>query len=60
MNAGVIRVNMAHMSRVPVYSDNVRWVNNIYNADGVVATLDTRPYVDMLCEYGVFFTVKKS
>ena len=56
-HAGVLRVNRAHMHRWQVSSDNVRMHEAIVNAPGPVLLLDSRPYVECLCEFGIFFTL---
>ena len=56
-HAGVLRVNRAHMHRWQVSSDNVRMHEAIVNAPGPVLVLDSRPYVECLCEFGIFFTL---
>lgn len=55
-NHGTVRVNMAQMSRWPVYQDNVRFFDAIMRNNGVVSCLDVRPYVELLTEYNIFFT----
>ncbi len=54
-----INYNPAHVKRIPIDADNVRWVNNLILAKGRLTTLDGRPYVDLLCQYGVFYTLKE-
>lgn len=56
-NAGTLRVNMRDMKKWRVYSDNVKFYNNIVKNDGVFIPLDSRPYVDLLTEYGINFTL---
>ena len=56
-HAGVLRVNRAHMHRWQVTSDNVRMHEAIVNAPGPLLLLDSRPYVECLCEFGIFFTL---
>jgi len=56
-NAGVLRINRAHIARWQVTSDNVRMHEAIVNAPGALLVLDSRPYVEHLCEFGIFFTL---
>lgn len=55
--AGVLRINRAHMARWQVTSDNVRLPEAIVNAPAALLVLDSRPYVERLCEFGIFFTL---
>ena len=54
-----VRVNMSHMNRWQVTSDNVRWFDSIMRTKGIVVTLDSRPYVDFLNEFNIFYTLEK-
>ncbi len=52
----MIRVNMKQMGRWVVTADNVREYDSIMRTKGIVCTLDSRPYVDSLQEFGIFYT----
>ena len=56
-HAGVLRINYAQMSRWRVYSDNVRHYEAIRGTHGPLLVLDSRPYVEWLCEFGIFYTL---
>ncbi len=53
-----ISVNMRQMNRWQVTSDNVRWFEAIHGAHGKFVTLDTRPYVEWLNSFNIFYTIK--
>ena len=59
MNCGVLKVNLQQMKKWRVYSDNVRFYDAIMRTGGTVLTLDARPYVDLLCEFGIFYTLER-
>ena len=52
----MIKVNMKQMSKWVVTQDNVKFYDNIMKNKGSVMTLDTRPYVEFLTDFGIFFT----
>jgi len=54
-----VGVNMRQMNRWQVTSDNVRWFDSIMRTKGIVVTLDSRPYVDFLNEFNIFYTLEK-
>lgn len=54
----MIKVNMNQMSRWVVTEDNVREYDSIMKTKGSVVSLDYRPYVDRLNEFGIFYTMK--
>ena len=49
-------VNMVQMNRWKVTSDNVRFYDAIMCNHGTVLTLDSRPYVELLTDFSIFFT----
>lgn len=53
-----ISVNMKQMGKWNVTQDNVRQFDAIVRNGGIVVTLDARPYIEWLCEFGIFFTCK--
>ena len=57
MNSGTINVNMVDMKKFNVCSDNVRVFESIKKNKGSFFTLDTRPYVEELNEFGIFYTI---
>ena len=57
MNAGTINVNMKDMKKFNVYSDNIRIFDQIHKNNGHIETLDVRPYVEILTDFNIFFTV---
>lgn len=52
----LLSVNMTQMKRWNVTSDNVRYFESIMANDGKFFTLDARPYVDLLCDFNIFYT----
>lgn len=61
MAAGLLRYKVADVrKKIPVYSDNVRWVETLIQNKGEFFALDTRPYTELMNEYGVFYTMTKS
>jgi hypothetical protein len=56
-HVGVLRINRKQMHRWQVTSDNVRMHEAIVNAPGALLVLDSRPYVEALCEFGIFYTL---
>ncbi len=55
---GSIKVNMQHMHKWKVDQDNVKFYNHIRKNKGqAFFTLDTRPYVEYLNEFGIFYTL---
>jgi hypothetical protein len=57
---GTISVNMSQMNRWKVYSDNVRYYDSIMSTNGKVVTLDTKPYVDLLTDFNIFYTLTRN
>lgn len=53
----LLSVNMRHMDRWRVTSDNVRFYDCIMRNKGTFLTLDYRPYVDLLCQFNIFYTI---
>ena len=53
---GKINVEMSQMGKWSVDSDNVRFYDAIMKSGGNVVTLDKRSYIDLLCEFNIFFT----
>lgn len=54
--SGSMSVNMSQMNKFKVYSDNVKFYDNIMKFKGKFYTLDARPYMEVLNEYGIFYT----
>lgn len=54
---GSISVNMQQMDRWKVDSENVAYYDNIMVNQGSFYTLDVRPYVELLLEYNIFYTL---
>lgn len=54
----MINVEMSQMHKWSVNSDNVSYYDAIMKSGGQVLTLDKRPYIDLLCEFNIFFTAK--
>lgn len=52
----MISVNMKQMDRWVVDQSNVKFFDHIMKNKGKVSTLDTRPYVEYLTEFNIFFT----
>jgi hypothetical protein len=52
----MLKVNMSQMNKWNVTSDNVKYFDSIMKTKGNVVTLDVRPYVDLLCDFGIMFT----
>lgn len=52
----MIKVNMNQMNRWVVDQDNVKFFDNIMKSKGKVMTLDSRPYINFLTEFNIFFT----
>ena len=52
----MIKVNMKQMNKWGVTQDNVRFYDHIMKNKGVIVTLDPRPYIDLLTDFGIFFT----
>ncbi len=52
----MLTVNMKQMSKWIVTQDNVKFYDSIMKNNGSVVTLDTRPYVELLTDFGIFFT----
>ena len=50
-------VNMKDMKKFNVYSDNIRIFDQIHKNNGHIETLDVRPYVEILTDFNIFFTV---
>lgn len=57
---GTIRVNMSQMNRWTVDGDNIKYFDSIMSTKGNVVTLDTRPYVDLLNEFNIFYTLTRN
>ena len=55
-NIGTLSVNMAQMDRFQVCADTVVCYENIIANGGKFFTLDARRYVDLLCEFNIFYT----
>lgn len=55
---GTLSINMAKMDRWQVNSDNVRLFDSIHVAGGKFFTLDAQPYINLLCEFNIFYTFK--
>ena len=53
---GTLSVNMKHMDKWKVDMDNVHYFNTIQINKGKFITIDTRPYEDLLNEFGIFYT----
>jgi hypothetical protein len=53
---GTLSVNMSQMSKFKVFADNVHLHSNIIINKGKFFTLDARPYMEQLNEYGIFYT----
>jgi hypothetical protein len=60
MSAGYISVNMNQMNKWKVFQDNVSWYNSIMKNNGKFSTLDMRPYIELLNEFGIFYTSTRS
>lgn len=57
-NCGVVRVNMGQFrARWRDYSDTVRYGESIRQSNGVVVTLDVRPFMEWLNSFNIFYTV---
>jgi hypothetical protein len=54
--AGHFSINMDQMKRFKVFSDNLCIYENILNTGGKFFTINEQPYIDNLCEYGIFYT----
>lgn len=54
----MLTVNMKQMHRWVVNQDNVRFYNSIMSTNGKVISLDYRGYIEYLCEYNIFYTIK--
>jgi hypothetical protein len=57
---GTIRVNISQMDRWKVCADNVQYYNSIMIAGGTFLTLDAKPYVDLLNEFNIFYTLTRN
>jgi len=55
-NYGSIKVNMSDMRKWKVTLDNVRFFDHIEINNGDFFALDTRPYVELLTDFGINFT----
>lgn len=53
-----LSINMNQMGKWKVTSDNVKYFEAIHNSNGKFFTLDSRQYVELLCEFGIFYTIK--
>ena len=56
----MLTVNMKQISKWIVTQDNVKFYDNIMKSNGTVVTLDTRPYIELLTDFGIFFTTTLS
>lgn len=52
-----MRINMAQMHKWKVTQCNVKYFDTIHVCGGTFATLDPSRYVDLLCEFGIFYTL---
>ena len=52
----MLKVEMSQMHKWVVNSDNIKYFDSIHKTNGNVLTLDKRPYIDLLCEFNIFFT----
>ena len=55
----MISVNMKQMNKWVVTQDNVRFYDSIVRTKGKVVSLDYRPYIDLLNDFGIFYTVRQ-
>lgn len=52
----MLKINMKQMNRWKVDTSNIRQFDSIMRTNGKIITLDIRPYVDSLQEFGIFYT----
>lgn len=53
----MIKVNLSQMKKWKVTSDNVKFYDSIMKLKGKIITLDKRPYIELLCEFNIMFTL---
>jgi hypothetical protein len=53
----MIIVNMKQINRWKVTEDNVKWYDHIVRSNGKILTLDEKSYIDLLCEFNIFYTL---
>jgi hypothetical protein len=53
---GTLSINMKHMGKWKVDTDNVKYFDHIHKNKGKIQTLDTRPYENHLNNFGIFYT----
>ena len=52
----MLMVNMKQMRKWEVTADNVKFYDSIMKTKGRVIALDFRPYMELLSEFGIFYT----
>ena len=50
--------NLKQMSKWNVDQDNVKFYDNIMKNKGRIVSLDLRPYMEYLDQFGIFYTAK--
>lgn len=56
-HAGDLKINMQQFrKRWKICSDNVKYAEAIQLAKGDLFVLDSRPYIELLADFNVFFT----
>lgn len=48
---------MKQMKKFKVTSDTVKYYDSILKTKGRVLSLDYRPYIELLSEFGIFYTL---
>ena len=57
---GDLSVNMAHMHKFKVTSDNVALYENIMKSKGQFFTFNADVYIELFNEFNIFYTFKKA
>lgn len=56
--SGSLYVRLSQMKKWKVDQDNVKYYDNIMKSKGKIKTLDTRPYMEYLNDFGIFYTTQ--